>query len=70
MSLLVATTESSVQLGTIKLCQGHWLRLQIQRIPTSLSKHYKEVMFENVAMLWMGKGEIHHHVTIGNHNHH
>jgi hypothetical protein len=28
------------------------------RIPTSPSKHYKKVMFENIAMLWMGTGEI------------
>ena len=72
MSLLVTTTttESLAQLGTNKLCQGALVEAADPhgRIPTSPSKHYKEVMFENIAMLWMGIGEIHHHVTTGNHH--
>ena len=74
MSLLVTTTttESSSQVANIKLCQGALDEATDPhgRIPTSTSKYYKEVMFENVAMLWMGTGEIHHHVTTGDHNHH
>ncbi len=74
MSLLVTTTitESSSQVATIKLCQGALVEAADPhgRIPTSPSKHYKLVMLENIAMLWMGIGEIHHHVTTGNHNHH
>ena len=72
MSLQVTTTtiESSSQLATIKLCQGAMIEAADPhgRIPTSTSKHCKEVMFENIAMLWMGIGEIHHHVTTGNHH--
>jgi hypothetical protein len=37
-------------------------------IPTSPSKHFKKVMFENIAMLGIGIVEIHHHVTTGNHH--
>ena len=73
MSLLVTTTitESSAQLVTNKLCQGALVEAADPhgKIPTPPSKHYKEVMFENIAMMWMGIGEIHHHVTTGNHNH-
>ena len=75
MSLLVTTTttESSSQVATIKLCQGALDEAAVPhggRIPTSPLNKYKEVMFENIAMLWMGTGEIYNHVTTGDHNHH
>ncbi len=70
MSLLVTTIDSSAQLGINKLCEGALDEAADPhgRIPKSTSKHYKEVMIENIAMLWMGIGEIHHHVTTGNHH--
>ncbi len=70
MSLLVTTTESSSQLGINKLCQGTLVEAAEPhgRIPISPSKKYKEEVIEIIAILWMGIGEIHHHVTTGNHH--
>jgi hypothetical protein len=54
----------------IKLCQGALDEAADPhgRMPTSISKHYKKVMFENIAMLGIGIVAIHRHVTTGNHH--